>query len=230
MIKTLLRNGLLKESFHLKSNDYYIDEMAYPTSFNMDEFKSIKSYKGKLDYAKQHLLGKLGAGSSRAVFKIDDEKVLKIALNEKGLEQNREESEYYKQEYRINAKVFDVDHDDYWLEMEVAKKVSPKRFEELTGISIKTLYYYLQDLHQRQTNRRVFSIPLTSDDIDKIQNNDWVVDLMDFIYDYQYPIPGDFQKISSYGEVLRDGVPTIVLIDFGFSESVSQTYNKGRKY
>ena len=85
MIKTLLRNGLLKESFHLKSNDYYIDEMAYPTSFNMGEFKSIKSYKGKLDYAKQHLLGKLGAGSSRAVFKVDDEKVLKIALNEKGL-------------------------------------------------------------------------------------------------------------------------------------------------
>jgi len=49
----------------------------------------------------------------------------------------------------------------------------------------------------------------------------FATDLHNFTEDYQYPVPGDFSRISSYGEVLRDEKPTIVVIDFEFSSSVS---------
>ena len=34
----------------------------------------------------------------------------------------------------------------------------------------------------------------------------------------------DFGKLSSYGEVIRDGKPAVVLIDFGCSNDVWKTH------
>ena len=68
----------------------YLKEMAYPTSFNMEEFKSIRSFADRVKYCEQRLK-KLGAGSSRRVYQIDNEKCLKLAKNGKGIGQNIEE-------------------------------------------------------------------------------------------------------------------------------------------
>lgn len=221
-IKNTLRNYLLSESYHMRESDRYIDEMAYPSQFNPLEFKTIKSFKGKIDYAKERLLGKLGAGSARAVFKIDDEKVLKVALNKKGIAQNEVESEGYKQNYDVLARVFDIDDDYMWLEMELAKKVTPKRFIELTGTNPMMLGQYM--VYTLGKSR--YNIP---DDIKQSYGeNEWIQDLMTFAGDYDYPVPGDFSKITSYGEVMRDGKPTIVVIDFGFSKDVYMNNYGGR--
>ena len=200
-----------------KSSYQCLFEMAYPVEFNMEDFKKLKSFSNKQKYAKEKLLGKLGAGSARAVFKIDDEKVLKVAVNEKGIAQNEQEAEGYKQNYDILARVFDVDKDDMWLEMELAKKVTKSRFKTLTGVSLDDLQAYL--IYRDRGSRFI-----DKDLIAKLDENGFIQDLMSFVGDYDYSIPGDFARASTYGEVLRDGKPKIVVIDFGLSKDVLDTY------
>lgn len=220
--KGLLRNGLLNEGYHLKIDEELIDEMAYPSEFNPEEFKNLTSYSSKIKYAKDKLLGKLGSGSSRAVFKIDDEKVLKVALNNKGIAQNEAEAQGYKQNYDVIAKVFDVDDDYMWVEMELAKKISPKRFEQLSGMWFKELTDFLR---MSRSLKPIFYL-LTQERFDYYINNEdgWPRSLSDFVNDFNYPVPGDFAKISTYGEVLRNGEPTVVVIDFGATDDVLTTY------
>jgi len=224
-IRRLIKECL--DEIFCEGDDFVIDEMAYPTNFNFEEFKNIKSFAGKQKYARERLLGKVGAGSSRAVFKIDDEKVLKVALNQKGLSQNMAEAEGYKQNYDVLARVFDVDYDDMWVEMELAKKISPRRFKELTGTSPEDVSQWLAYQRGQKTWGNVA-------DLKKLKDNDFAVDLENFTGDYQYPVPGDFGRISTYGEVLRDGKPTVVVIDFGFNTSTEDIYkssiNKKRAY
>jgi len=208
------------EEMFAENKDFHIDEMAYPTSFNFDEFKNIRSFSGKQKYAKERLLGKVGIGSSRAVFKIDDEKVLKVALNDRGISQNSAESEGYKQNYDVLARVFDVDQDDMWIEMEIAKKVSPRRFKELTKTTPEDLVRWLASMRGDR---------LWGSNAPDLSENEFAIDMQDFISDYQYPVPGDFGRTSSYGEVLRDGVPKIVVVDFGFDENTSSEYDTWRK-
>ena len=61
-----------------------INEMAYPVSFNMDEFKMLKTFAARIKYC-QAKLQRISSGSSRIVYKIDNEKVLKLAKTVKEL-------------------------------------------------------------------------------------------------------------------------------------------------
>lgn len=196
-----------------------IDEMAYPADFDMNHFRSINSFAGRIKYAREMLLGKVGAGTGRAVFRIDDEKVLKVALNAKGVAQNYAESEKYKQEYDIIARVFDVDSEDTWVEMELAKKITLSRFQQLNGVSLNELTKWLGYI-----TGKVFYHPKHDAIPADLSENEFAEDLRSFAADYDYPVPGDFGKIDSYGEVLRNGVPTVVLVDFGFSSDTQDVY------
>ena len=200
-------------------------EEEYPATWNKDEFEKIQSFAGKLKYAATHL-PKIASGSGRAVFKIDDSKVLKIAKNKKGLAQNNVESEYLLQQYDITARTFDrgdvvKDTGPFWIEMELAKKVGGKRFEQLTGITLNELHTHLM----YNSTRRKYNVapPRTPEDaayLEKIQNNEFVIDLTGLMADYDFPDIGDMTRLSTYGEVIRDGAPKIVLVDFGLTKTV----------
>jgi len=199
----------------------------YPESFSFDEFKEIGSYAGKLQYAERNLQ-KLKSGSARTVYKIDDEKVLKVAKNKKGLEQNLEESDANKQKYDIVAKVFDVDEDDYWVEMELAKKVNAARFKSLTGIDINDFSQYvmfcrINSKDPNQYNKAIQNFEHTYDE------NEFLRELLEFIRDYDLPYL-DWGELSTYGEVLRDGSPKIVVVDFGMTQEIWDThYDKSKQ-
>ena len=53
----------------------------------------IRSFRGRFKYCTEHLWNAIGKGSSRAVFQIDDEKILKLAINNKGIMQNTAEGQ-----------------------------------------------------------------------------------------------------------------------------------------
>jgi hypothetical protein len=197
------------------------NEMAYPSSFSFDEFNKISSHIGKLRYANTHLQ-RITSGSSRTVYKVDDEKVLKIAKNKKGLDQNASESDWSIHSYGISATVFNHSEDDFWVEMELAKRVSPSRFKALTGISFVDLQVALRHLEYRSKRYSVYQPPKPDP---KIFENEFYQNLERFIYDYDFPT-GDLARLNSYGEVLREGEPKIVLIDFGGSRHViNKHYN-----
>jgi mRNA-degrading endonuclease RelE of RelBE toxin-antitoxin system len=206
------------------------NEMAYPVSFSFEEFNNIRSHAGKLKYANERLQ-KLSSGSSRVVYKVDDEKVLKIAKNSKGLDQNSTESDYSLQTmYDIVAKVFESGDDNFWVEMELAKKTTPTRFKQLTGVSLKDVYDILwnlktvNDAYQRRYRSPEELRKLENEQHEKIEGNEFLSQLWDMIGNYDMSYPADFARISSYGEVLRNGVPKIVLIDFGLTNTTWQTH------
>lgn len=116
-----------------------LEEMAYPTNFNLNEFSQISTFIGRKKYCDERLQ-KIGAGSSRIVYRVDDEKVLKIAKNKKGLAQNEHEADWGRNNYEIFAKIYEADTNNYtWIEMELATKAKPTDFKRLVGISWQEL-------------------------------------------------------------------------------------------
>lgn len=210
-LKNLVENYISKIM-----DESLLDEMAYPTQFNFETFKNLTSFKAKQQYALENLQGKIGAGSSRAVFKIDDDKVLKVAMNKKGIAQNEEEINIAKyDDFSVATKIFEYDDDDFmWLEMELAKKVTPKRFKEVTGLSLQEVIDGLMSTFVKRDK----NVPQETYD------NEFFMNLQDLVGGYQFPVPGDFQKISTYGEVDRGHGPEIVVVDLGFTNSTSKLY------
>jgi len=195
----------------------YYSEMAYPQEFDFKVLESLTSFKKRLDYVQSHLR-RISSGSSRIVYEVDNEKVLKVAKNKKGIDQNLVESTYYFQDYDIVARVFNSSDDGLFIEMEKASKLTKSEFKKLTGISIEDLYQYI----------RYFENPKYSfkpNNYDELSDLDFMVELMMFAGDNQLPM-GDFARLSSYGKVKRDGKDTVVLIDFGLD---IETYNKHYK-
>lgn len=206
-------------------DDQLIWEMAYPQSFSFDVFENIKSFRGKFNYANEHLQ-RLSSGSARVIFKVDDEKVLKLAKNKKGIAQNEVEMEWFIQTYDVVARVFESDQENgFWLEMELARKARAADFRNLIGISFQDLSAYLSDLQYRMGQIK-WSKPELNPDID-FGEIEFIEDLERFIVDYGMGV-GDFRRMNSYGVVKRNGSDKLVLIDFGLTQTVYYEYYKVR--
>ena len=196
-----------------------IAEMAYPVSFNMRDFKNISSYSGRMKYCETHLT-KLASGSGRVVYKIDDEKVLKLAKNQKGIAQNEVESQYYIQNYDIVARVFDADDNNTFLEMELARKCTKSEFRKIVGFSFDLIYPYLDSVLGTSRYGRQ---NVSDEDKAMLDDNEWMISLLELVGDYGMPL-GDVTRISSYGIVKRDGQDAVVLVDFGLTQGVYDDY------
>jgi hypothetical protein len=192
---------------------------AYPPTWNLETFKSLQSFSKRVAYCNQNLQ-RLASGSSRIAYKIDEEKVLKLAKNKKGVAQNSVERDYYVQQSYgdVVAKVFDIDENDLWLEMELAKKLTPSRFKALTGASVEDVGNYLLIKDGIDNGRKSFRNQDTEIQA-KLDENEWVQQVYTLCREVDLSV-GDFGRISSYGEVIRNGKPAVVIIDMGLSKSV----------
>lgn len=197
-----------------------IKEMAYPTSFNMEEFKQIRSFSERTRYC-ENRLRRISSGSGRIVYQIDDQKVLKLAKNQKGIAQNEVESEYYIQNYSIAARVFESDDNSTFVEMELAKKCSKSDFERITGFKIELIYPYLYNRFKLRYNEPKMRISI--EDEEMLHENEWIQDLGELVGDYDMEL-GDLVRLSSYGIVKREYGDEVVLIDFGLSTGVYNDY------
>lgn len=199
----------------------------------LPEFLNIRSYAGRIKFANQNL-DRLGSGTGRIVYNIDGEKVLKLAKNSKGVAQNEAEANagYYRDTQYIVTEVFDNGDNYTWLVSELAKKVNEKRIKELTDIpSLNELYYFLRNFKdQNNGKRKVFDQSKEMEEF--FWENEFAQDLANFIANYNQSA-GDMGRPSSYGEVLRDGQPTIVLTDYGLNDEVYDTHynpDRNKKY
>ena len=194
----------------------------------LPELRNIRSFAGRIRLADQQLQ-RIGSGTGRAVYDIDGEKVLKLAKNTKGIAQNKVESNtgYYRDTQHIVAEIFDSAEDDTWLISEHGKKVTKKRIEELTGIpSLEKLYYFLRNF-KSQNNGRGKDFTQEKEVEEFFWENEFAQDLQNFIANYAQSV-GDMGRPSSYGEVLRDGQPAIVLTDYGLNDEVYDTHYSGK--
>lgn len=178
----------------------------------LKQLSAIKYFKGRLDFCKTNFQ-KIGSGSSRNAYIYDDKHVLKLAKNEKGLYQNRRESDYLIASHYsdIVAVTVDSDPDDKWIVSQIAKKITESRFKQLTKIDFIVFVNYIKNFFN-YSNRGLFHI--SDEDKEILKNNEYVVKVIDLAGNYNL-LPADLAKISSYGEI--DG--RAVLIDYGIDIS-----------
>lgn len=82
---------------------------AMSDGFSFDELKNIGTFSGRMRYCKEKLGFPIGSGSSRVCFQLDDDRILKLARNEKGIAQNEVEGriDYYLDGLDIRPEIFD---------------------------------------------------------------------------------------------------------------------------
>jgi hypothetical protein len=216
----------LSESLVYEVIESYLEE-DYPSNFDLEEFSKLTSFNKRIQYC-QERLKRISSGSSRIVYMVDDTKVLKIARNKKGVAQNEIEADYsnYYDIKDITAKVFAYDENYLWVEMELARKVTPSIFEMIAGF---TFYDYCNVLrnHAIKTNPqrygKRFMVNVEPEIEEAMWENEFTYDMLSFMSNYDVPF-GDLCKLNTYGLVKRNGTDTIVMIDYGLNNNVWDEY------
>ena len=214
--------------------DYILNEMAYPVGFSMQQMLSLPSYAARVRYCTNRLK-KIGSGSARVVFAVDDEKVLKVAKNQKGVAQNQEEMQDWKQNYYdCFAKVYDASEDGIFLEMQAARKAKNSDFKRLTGYDFKVMEAWID--YTASLYRRAHGITYRDRSYDKLfdseewdeglQNYNLFASVHSYLCDTCLDSVGDMKRLSSWGVVSENGEERLVLIDFGLSDEVYSNYYK----
>lgn len=161
------------------------------------------------------------SGSARAVYKINDEKVLKIAKNPKGIAQNQTEADWGLKNYGVAAEWYDISDDGIWIESELCKKIGMKEFKECTGYTFKyfcnCLEYYYYGRH-----RNPYYHPAEPEGYDETWEDDFIRSFYEYIGDFDVPV-GDLTRISSYG---KNHEGEIVLVDTGLTQDVYNDFYK----
>lgn len=203
-------------------------EEDYPASFDMEHFKSLKSFNTRIKYCEEHLQ-RLSSGSSRIVYKIDEQKVLKLAKNKAGLAQNELEFESakYSDVQGLVAKVFDRDENYLWTEMELARRMKKSDFKKITGFDFNdfssAIFNYALDTVMATDRWSFGKRDVPQEVVEQMWEDEFVYDVFNYMPNYDVP-PGELMKTSSYGIVKRDGGDEVVLIDYGFDKNINANY------
>ncbi len=188
--------------------------------FNFQHFEKLIYFSDKVKYCNS-TLEKIGAGSSRIVYKLNDEHVLKLAKNTKGKVQNMVEADLSEtKNYNcIIAEVLEFAEDHTWIVAEKCDKLTAAKFKQETDIKWKSYqdimtYYY----DCRNPNR--FNPKDQPDLPDEDFENEFLYLMDDFLADYNLPV-GDYVRLTSFGFSKEKGV---VLVDYGLNNEVLRNY------
>jgi hypothetical protein len=206
-----------------------IMDEEYPSTWDIEKFKALRSFNQRIKYCEEHLQ-RISSGSARIVYKIDDEKVLKLAKNKKGLAQNELEATYssYNDLSDILARTFDYADDNTWVEMELARRVTPKIFKQITGFEWSDFGKAMEKQYYRANPEKdrlgIADRKVIPDELDQqMWEDEFVYAMLNLMANYDIPV-GDLLRTSSYGLVNRDGQDAIVLIDYGLNNEVYDSY------
>lgn len=207
----------------------YLKEMAYPSTFNIEEFMSLPSFAKRVEYCNKRLKF-LGQGSSRRVYMIDNEKCLKLARNKKGIGQNEAENDGYLQQLNLCPKIYKSDREGLWIEAQLAKKAKESDFKRLLGYDWNIFCSWIEYTAKLYTKRSLYKgendALFKSDEFESwVYDNDNVFARVNqYMTDFALESYGDLQRISSWGIVSENGQERLVLVDAGLSDSVGRDY------
>lgn len=205
-----------------------IGEMAYPTSFNFEEFKKINSFAGRVRYCEERLQ-RLSSGSSRIVYVIDNDKVLKLAKNKKGIAQNQTEirlgTEPY---YTCFAEIYEYDDNGLWVEMEYCRKAKKSDFKNIYGLPFEALCCAIHEMGNN--NRRYNYNPYRQYQqlVDEVWNGEEnkTQELFNSVHEYiggeRLEGVDDLCRLSSWG--VSNITNEFVIIDYGLDDDVFNNY------
>ena len=177
----------------------------------------------------------IGEGSSRIVFKIDDDRVIKLAKNTAGISQNKAEANPAIQSAYgdIITKIYDRHPDYLWIEMEMAIDAgflpngedSVMEAAGITGYNISwdDIMDYLSVMTSNFESNEEFEIDWHYP-TPQIASNAFIEKLVKFMIEFKVRA-GDIGG-ANIGLTVGDGRP--VVLDYGFNDDVYYGhYNSG---
>ena len=227
-IDRFFRDGIIPtgESFHESKRPRSIREIlteATDGHFSTQELMALPNFTQKMKYCQQHLGKYVGKGSSRIVYQIDDEKVLKLAWNEKGLWQNSEEASWFKKNYDIFPKIYEYDDNNYqWIICEYVLPANVKDFKYCLGLSWKDFRIFVTTASSQYGDPENKLIS-TQDFIDLCEEEPFLDELNRYMCDYCLNTFYDLCDLANWGLTQRNGNACLVLLDHGINDII---YNK----
>lgn len=224
-LTTTYLHGIIAESIRKVLNE------GIGFGFSLGYLKQLRSFAEKVRYCDEYLGGRIGNGTSRIVYQLDDEKVLKLAKNDKGIAQNEQEGrpDYYRDSIGIFAEVYYnlSDQDDYtFIVSEYVLPAKEKDLERIIGLDECTYERFVNTAEYNRLGRRknIWN-RMDDEDFQYLLEQDeygFLYQLNDYIMSYDMPA-GDFSVLRNLGIVSRDGQEQLVILDSGLSNEV---YNK----
>lgn len=191
--------------------------------FSTEQLKTLNSFQKRKKYCDNMLGSPIGKGSARIVYQIDDEKVLKLAFNSKGVAQNEAEADWNAQNYGVVPTLYDVDDDYMYIISEYVIPAKKQDFKEILGMSFEDFQQVVMQIYNKYARRPV-GTRLNWEQFEEImENNEWLYQLNMFMSDYGMPY-GDIVALRNLGICNRDGEAEIVVLDYGFNEEISKLY------
>lgn len=229
VLKNLLKSLIVemsKEDIRTSKNPLDWLTAAYE---DHNAWKAKDQFEAMEKAAEEAGLKKIGFGTSRAVFDLGDNKVVKVALNEKGIEQNKLEIYAGKDPSveAILAGTWDYSNDFAWL---VSDKVHPlhdnsaAEAESIIGVSWQEVRKIIGV--KWSSEFEATSKPESSESYDDehkkhqtagsgcLTGQDFLDYLKNFLERYPGMLKQDIAKLSSWG-VTADGC--LVLLDYGIT-------------
>jgi hypothetical protein len=219
-----LNEGNPNDGFRVKPQQV-IPERSKQESLNLfQEFKGIKSPFTMYNFAEENFKY-ISEGSSRKIHKIANDRVLKLAISEAGNSQNG-------LEYRIGGKnnspilanIYDVDMNSAehfsWIVMEYCSPITKDIFARKTGMKIEKMESVCE--HIILNRGKVYDITKKY----PRYNAEFLVSLKNLLTKHPYLETGDFEEIHQWGYSKRRN--KIVLIDFGLSREIYNTYYRDK--
>jgi len=207
-------------------NFYLIEsEKLAESKFNFVHLDSLETFEEKIKFCKENL-NQIGKGSSRLVFDLSKNSVLKLAWNEKGLGQNlMEQSDQIHKLFGdlVPALKKKCQGDKiYWIVMEKAKPVDEETFEKISKIPFKTFQKAMKEMklvnykEKKDVSEETKELLKTSHFLDLVQDLTFSLGLL----------VGDVIKTSSWGKIGN----RLVILDPGLQKDFFNTfYKKHRK-
>jgi len=205
------------------------DDASYPEGWDLEHFKNLPSFKKRVAYAREKL-AHIGSGSSRIVFDVDPNTVLKLARNKKGLAQNTLEAEISDQGYHpdLVTQVHGHDAEYLWIEAEKARKMKKSEFQAINGYNFDIFGKVLVNEMRKERGHKHGTYYVDPEVARQIYNDDFFEKVMNFTKAYDLTA-GDLARQSSWGIVNRSGKDITVIIDYGVSQDIYKDfYIRGR--
>lgn len=178
---------------------------------HLHELQSINSFAGRIRYADQNF-SKISQGSSRSVYDIGNNRVVKLARNKMGISQNTTEGDsYLANMFNILSPSISTDGNGLYV---VAKKYNTaKSIQEVCkriGVDKATLDKFVHQMNRNILHRN------SRQSVDHVEN-EFIMEMAQICVDSDM-LPGDWNRPSSYG--IDPDTDRLILIDWGLSRDV----------
>ena len=174
---------------------------------NLDK---LETYQARKEYAENNL-EHLSSGSSRIVYLSPDKTIIKMAKNDRGIAQNKVESNPKMTSQFLN-KIISSSKDNVWLRTHFLDNITEKEFEEMTDIDFddfgEAISYGLRNVSGNTDKDK-------PKHFDEVSKSDVYKEMKRLGEKFQL-MPGDLGRISSFGK--KDN--QLILIDAGLNKEV----------